>query len=117
MGSQLDVEAGLKVCGGSWDTYLGVLGLIEKYADEKKTAIWNAYEAEDWDWYEREVHSLKSSMASIGAAAFAEFAKKHEFAAKDYNISYIRETVNSLQEEYDIVLAEIEIVKSKAEQG
>lgn len=112
---RLDTEAGIRISGGSKETYFSILSLTEKYAEEKLSSVEKVYGNREWEQYEIEVHSLKSAMASIGAFSLSELAKSHELAAKDGNLSYIEETFSKLKEEARIVLLEIQDYLAKQE--
>ncbi len=47
--------------------------------------------AGDLKAYQIEAHAAKSNMATIGLTDFCERAKRHEFAAKENNMTFIRE--------------------------
>lgn len=102
----LNTEAGMEISGGR-ETYISILELTQKYAGDKINNMKSAYEEENWKNYEIEVHSLKSSMASIGAARVSELAKMHEKAAKDGNHTYIREHYTELVEELQDTMQEV----------
>lgn len=105
---ELNTKAGINI-SGSKENYISVLRLTEKYANDKMEHMQCAYESESWEIYETEVHSLKSSMASIGAERLSKMAKCHEEAAKNGDFVYIKETYYQLVQEFQDVLKMVHI--------
>ncbi|MCH5188378.1 MAG: response regulator, partial [Oscillospiraceae bacterium] len=78
----LDIATGLSYMGGSEEIYKDALSLYVKTGDEKLALIARLFEQEDWKNYVIEVHALKSTSLSIGAARLSELAKALEAAGK-----------------------------------
>ncbi|MDD6038157.1 MAG: ATP-binding protein [bacterium] len=111
----VDVGGCLKLHSGNVKNYLDLLELYYMDGEEKRTLIERLATEGDYKNYEIEVHGLKSASANIGANELSDFAKKHEFAAKEGDISFINDNLNKLLNEYSFLLREIQRVLT--EQG
>ncbi len=77
-----DPDMGLRFTGGDMEAYLDILALYAKKGREKIEQIRTLAGQKDIAGYVIEVHALKSTSLSIGAASLSEYAKKLEFAGK-----------------------------------
>ena len=84
-----DPNMGLGYTGGDLDAYLDILSLYAKKGEEKLLYIRELAQKNDMQNYIIEVHALKSTSLSIGAASLSEFAKKLEMACKAGNYQVI----------------------------
>ena len=109
----VDVRAGLELRREGVKSYLELLELYYTDGLEKVLLIRQLAEAEDYKNYEIEVHALKSASANIGAMELSSMAKANEYAAKDGNEEFIQDNYETLLEEYNAILAEIERVLHK----
>lgn len=75
-------ESGLVYTGGDFPTYLEILDVFARKANDKRKFINDLFDKEDWKNYVIEVHALKSSSRSIGSIELSEAAKKLEMAGK-----------------------------------
>ena len=103
----VDVRKAMESREGSISDYIKVLDLYYLEGRDKIDEIRGAYNDKDFDNYEIYVHGLKSTSLSIGADGLSDMAKAHEFAAKDNNIKFIDENIDTLLAEYDKILGEI----------
>ena len=97
----LDVDMGMRYCGGSEEVYREVLQEFCNVAKEERDAIDAVFRAENWKEYTVRVHGLKSSALSVGAKKLSEEAASLENAGnelqregaahRDELIDYIRE--------------------------
>ncbi|MDE5576870.1 MAG: response regulator, partial [Oscillospiraceae bacterium] len=87
----VDVKAGLSLCGGNVDAYLAILKTFMETAEESILRIETYAHSRDYKNYTTEVHGLKSSALAIGAAGLSEMAKNLEQAGKDENYKQIAE--------------------------
>ncbi|MBP3621034.1 MAG: response regulator [Lachnospiraceae bacterium] len=86
----IDIDAGINYCGGMEDLYYEILGDYIDKTKEYKEEINGYYLDENWKEYARISHTLKSTSLTVGVNEFSELAKKHEFAAKEENIQFIK---------------------------
>lgn len=117
----LDKMTGLKYCGKDINIYQEMLEVYAEIYDEKRNALQNSYQIEDWKNYRIEVHALKSSSLMIGGCALSEFAKDLEFKSKEVlqeeaqsvqeTIAYIKNKHNSLMELYEKTYQEVKWYK------
>lgn len=102
----LDTKMGLSYCCDSEDFYLEMLNTYcnnGRYHDLKEL-----YEKQDWKNYQIQVHALKSTSRSIGAVEVSEQAKQLEQAAKEENISYIKEHHEEMMQNYEKLLEKLQ---------
>ncbi len=103
--SFLDTSTGLSYCDNDEELYLEIIKTY--FENSKLDALIKYFDDEDWNNYHILIHSLKSTSLSIGATSLSEQAKALEFAAKDNNISYIKENHIKCIEEYKTLLENI----------
>ncbi|MGN0169935.1 MAG: ATP-binding protein [Lachnospiraceae bacterium] len=109
----VDVRTGLSLRKEGVKSYLELLELFYTDGLEKVIFIGQLADAEDYKNYEIEVHALKSAAANIGALELSGMAKANEYAARDGREEFIQDNYETLLEEYDAVLGEIERVLRK----
>ena len=93
-------ENGLKYCRGNHEFYEEVLIKFAKDAEQKIADIEDSFAKEDVKNYQVMVHALKSSSKMIGADTLSGMAKDAEDAAKNQDVSYIRENHARLIDKY-----------------
>lgn len=79
----VDVQAGLKLCGGNMNAYTAVLKTFTETAAESIVRIENSAQSRDYKNYTTEVHGLKSSSMAIGAKELSEMARLLEAAGRE----------------------------------
>lgn len=92
----VDVKAGLSLCGGNVDAYLAILKTFMETAAESMLRIETCAHSRDYKNYTTEVHGLKSSALAIGAAGLSEMAKNLEQAGKEENYKQIADDTPAL---------------------
>ncbi len=102
----IDREIGLKYCDDE-DFYEEILSDFADESAERMDTLRSSYGSSDWETYKIAVHSLKSISLLIGAVSLSGSAKKHQDAAADRDIAFIKENFDSLMAEYQAVLEEI----------
>lgn len=85
----IDVEAGLALCGNSTDAYLAVLKTFMETAEESIERIERFSRERNYKDYVTEVHGLKSSALAIGAKGLSEMARQLEMAGREENYKQI----------------------------
>lgn len=98
----LDTAVGLSYCCDEETFYQEMVSTYRK--NQKTDELRKCYQEEDWDNYRILVHALKSTSLSIGATGLSEQAKALETAAKETDISYIKENHQKVMTEYQILL-------------
>ncbi|MDE5742193.1 MAG: response regulator, partial [Oscillospiraceae bacterium] len=78
----VDVRAGLALCGGSAEAYIAVMKTFTETARESILRIENYAQNRNYKDYTIEVHGLKSSSLSIGANELSEMARQLEMAGR-----------------------------------
>lgn len=78
----VDVKAGLALCGGSAEAYIAVMKTFVETAEESILRIENFAQNRNYKDYTTEVHGLKSSSLSIGAKELSEMARQLEMAGR-----------------------------------
>ena len=84
--SLLDFEKGLSYLGGDEEAYREILSIFEQNSAEKIQKISDLFNARDLPHYVIEVHALKSTAMSIGAAQLSELAKELEAAGRSGDV-------------------------------
>ncbi len=86
----IDTAEGLKNMAGSIETYDEILTIYFEELPEKMEQLREAGTKGDMQSYGIDVHSLKSTSASIGAKALADMAREHEQQSRQDNSLYVR---------------------------
>ncbi|MCQ2081421.1 MAG: ATP-binding protein [Lachnospiraceae bacterium] len=94
------LERKIKDCGGSLDDYRAICEIATNHAPNKISKLRESQSTGDYDRYTIEVHALKTSVASMGAAFIADMARDHENAGKNQDHQYIDDNVETLITEY-----------------
>ena len=79
----INPDEGLAHCQGDMAFYRSLLLEYEHAATERAQALEAHFAARDWKNYGIQVHALKSTSGTIGAAALAEAAQRLEVAASE----------------------------------
>lgn len=103
----IDTDEAMKRCNNDISVYNDILNVVIKEGMHRCNDIKEIFESENIDRYVVEVHGLKGAMASIGAIKLSEHAKKHEFAGKDGDIEYIKNDIDRLLEEYQMLIKNV----------
>lgn len=94
------LERKIRDCGGTLEEYIEICKIADKHADSRVEKLRESFSTGNFDRYAIEVHSLKSSMASLGAMELSRKAKEQELACQEKRYSYIEENVEQFIEEY-----------------
>lgn len=103
LGTLLDTKQGLEYCCSDEEFYRNMI--MTYLENQKRDAMMKCYREKDWESYRILVHALKSTSLSIGAAELSEQAKALEMAAKEKNLSYIKENHERVLTDYQNLLA------------
>lgn len=115
LGTLLDTKQGLEYCCSDEEFYRNMI--MTYLENQKRDAMMKCYREEDWENYRILVHALKSTSLSIGAAELSEQAKALEMAAKEKNLSYLKENHEKVMADYQNLLAGLnEIVGQSKEE-
>lgn len=109
----IDVREGLKYCGGTVDQYEEILRIVLDKGENRKSLLKQMAENRDYENYIITIHSLKSSMASIGAKELSELAAMQEAAGKRGEYQFIHDTLEEVLLNYSIIILEINLLFSK----
>ena len=105
----LDYEAALFHCGGSEELLIDIMSDMASDCEKRVTRMRKDLAENDLKSYQIEAHTIKSSMATIGLARLSERAKKHEFAARDNDISFIEKDAENFIEEYTEICRKLQM--------
>ena len=103
----LDTRTGIFYVGGNEKAYREILSIFAQKSREKIEVIGRLFEQRDAKNYAIEVHALKSSSLSIGAAKLSGIAKELEAAGKAGNIDAVEEKNDELLKLYEEVAGEV----------
>lgn len=97
----LDYEGALMYCAGDEAFLDEIIGDVVKACQVRSERMRNNLKNNKLKDYGIDAHSIKGEMATIGVKAFSERAKKHEFAAKEGNLEFLQEDIDSFIEDYN----------------
>ncbi len=100
----INLEQGLKNMGGSVETYDEILTIYFEELADKLERIRKNGTLGDMKAYSVDVHSLKSTSASIGAMDLSEMAKEHEMRSKKDDSLFVRKNLGRLCAECEKML-------------
>ncbi len=92
----VDLEIGLKHMGGSVETYDEILTIYFEELEGKLERIRENGTLGDMKAYSVDVHSLKSTSASIGAMELSQMAREHEVRSRKDDSLYVRRNLETL---------------------
>ncbi len=95
----LDYEAALDYCGDAEVVELVISQIVADHGDRLREMA-NAVNEHDLETYGLHAHAIKSNLATLGLPEMSNRAKKHEFAAKDANMDFIREDYEAFAKAY-----------------
>ena len=87
---------------------MDILADVAAEAPDRAERMRKSLEANDIDAYRIEAHTIKSTMATVGLSGLSERAKRHEFAAKDNDVSFIFGDAEGFLDEYTSVCKKFE---------
>ncbi len=109
----INLRLALPYCCDNTELYMSIL---HKFANSTRLEeMQEQFEAEDFEGYRINVHSLKSTSLTVGLEGLSERARASEFALKTGNIEYAKFLHNQLMEMYKISLDKIREFLSKTE--
>ena len=101
---EIDTVRGCENIGGNKEAYAAVLNTYYQEGITKLEEIPLMYTSEDLSLYITNVHSLKSSSASVGAAEISVLFKELELAGKENNRKFIDEHTKAVLAQFTILL-------------
>ncbi len=104
---ELDYDTALKYCGGDENLLQEIITDIASECQERIERMRKCLETRDIKSYRIDAHSIKSSMATLGAYQLSERAKMHEYAARDNDIAFIYGDAEEFIEEYNNLCSRI----------
>ncbi len=96
----VDTEKGMGYCLKDREMYIAVLEEYGKDGAAKMEELDRYYSGEEWDDFVIRIHSVKSSSLMIGAEKLSGTAKKLEEAAKEGDVSFVKENYPLFLPEY-----------------
>lgn len=102
----ISLANGLNYAGGNKEVYYEILELFVRKGEAKRREIKQLADEKNWTNYIIEVHALKSTSLTIGAAELSGKAKKLELAGKAGDYGIIEKENDDLMNSYDEVIAE-----------
>lgn len=79
----LDIQEGIRHCGGDEKDYRDILQFVYENCDARMQDLTEFLQKEDFKNYVIKVHSMKSTLANIGAGEASEYARALEMAGKE----------------------------------
>jgi HPt (histidine-containing phosphotransfer) domain-containing protein len=90
----VNVQAGIEMTGGTLEDYYVVLSMFLKDAQNKLKSLDKESKKEDLSSFVINIHTLKSSSASIGADEISAEAARLEKAGKEGDVAFIRKNLS-----------------------
>ena len=112
--SSIDIEAGIRNCGGIEELISAVTTFLDSAADNFK-AIESHFKKQEHKDFTVKVHALKSSARIIGARELSELAAKLEKAGDEKDIPVISNDAPKLLEMYEALFTRMKELKKGAE--
>lgn len=103
----VDVKAGLELCGGNPDAYIAVMRTFMETAEESILRIEIYAQNRNYRDYTTEVHGLKSSSLAIGAKELSEMARQLEQAGRSEDYKQIMYDTPTLIARYTEIVEHI----------
>jgi len=113
----VDVKKGIAMTGGTEKGYRNVLAMLSKNVEEMLPLFQTPPDPDALSLFTIHVHSLKSSIASIGAAEVSDIATKLEAAGRAGDLAFIREHLGDFFERLTALLKNIGIALRVASDG
>jgi len=110
----VDVKTGLFMTGGTEEGYRKVLATLCKNVEERMPIFQTVPDKDTLLMFITQVHSLKSSAASIGAAELSDKAAKLEAAGRAEDLAFIREHLSDFSEHLTALVKNIGIALNTA---
>lgn len=104
----IDEKVGLSYFANQREDYEDILKIFYEGGKKKQMAIKEAYDTGNMQAYMIQVHSLKSTALNIGAVRLSGMAKNLEAAAGALRTDEVIQNHDSMMEEYQLVLQDIE---------
>lgn len=105
-----DVKLGLEHCNNDYTSYLNLLRVIYNDSFQQSSKLREFVRSGDIDSYRISVHALKSVTASAGDMRLSFICEENENAAKNNDLTYIRNHVETLISEYESFLTQIDTI-------
>ena len=96
----MDYDNALLHCAGDEDILAEILTDFSNACEGKINDLKSFIQTKDYKSYLISVHAIKGNLATVGLMKQSERAKKHEFAVKEDNISFILEDFEGFIAEY-----------------
>ncbi|MGL5259380.1 MAG: PAS domain-containing protein [Lachnospiraceae bacterium] len=105
--SGVDTEKGIASVGGRKEDYLNILSSYYTDGMIKRSSLEQSFQKKDLLSFRTEVHSLKSTSATIGAQELSNIAAKLEMASINLDFSFIEGYLTTFLSMLDDILDEI----------
>jgi len=113
----VDVKKGIAMTGGTETGYRAVLATLSKNVEERLPLFQTPPEPDTLPMFITQVHSLKSSTASIGAAEVSARAEKLEAAGRAGDLAFIRKHLSDFLEHLTALVKNIGVALQTATEG
>jgi signal transduction histidine kinase/FixJ family two-component response regulator/HPt (histidine-containing phosphotransfer) domain-containing protein len=106
----LDINTGVMMVGGSWNSYLEVLDIFSQDAAQRLVHLGAIPGETELPFFTTQVHSLKGASASVGATGISRQAARLEDAARRGDRDTIKEQLGSFYTDLEALVQNIRIV-------
>ena len=91
----VDVRKGMELCGNTVKDYLDIIEITDTYGKRHVEELEKYLENEDFENFTIKIHSMKSTLMSIGAVSLSNLAREQEMAGKEQRYSYILDSFDA----------------------
>ncbi|SEF85918.1 Signal transduction histidine kinase [Eubacterium ruminantium] len=102
-----DYDTALRYCGGEEELLQEIISDAAGECREHVDRMRKSLEEKDLNIYRIEAHTIKGTMATIGIQKLSDRARKHEFAARDGDVSFIHDDAEDFISEYIKICREL----------
>ncbi|MCR5503375.1 MAG: response regulator [Lachnospiraceae bacterium] len=107
----LDYDTAIMHCGGEASILSAIIGDIATECVERCDRMRKSMDNGDINAYRIDAHAIKSLMAMIGLSDLSERARKHEAAAKENDIAFLKDDAENLVSEYEAVCEKLRTIR------
>ncbi len=96
----IDKALALSYCADDEALYQEIVEMYIEQGPEYTEQLQKSFAEGSWKEYRTAAHTIKNTSLNVGATAFSEMAKQHEFAARDEDVAFLKENFDTFMEQY-----------------
>ena len=107
---EINIEIGLNIISNNKDKYVKILGLFYKQLKQYLDDISTALNDEDMKTFFVLIHSMKTTLATVGCIELSELALKLEVASRNNDVDYCKENFQTFNKRLHDVHEKLSII-------